>query len=211
MRGPGPELGVVLLALAALACGKRELPPPPSSTPRISLSPTAPSTAPPAPAPPPPTRDDRATIAAAANRRGLDGLKAALNDVESIALMRWDRPAVPEPMAPKDRAKLLRLMRRGGISPFRTVAYPPWAASLLIHTHKHGSYAVTLVGTSTLALDPGTGMRSEGRPPELALPDEDLWLMDYFESHLGDPTNKEYRLDDVPEEPRELGAAGGRP
>jgi hypothetical protein len=36
------------------------------------------------------TKDERGAIPEADNRRGLAGLQAALGDVESIALMRWE-------------------------------------------------------------------------------------------------------------------------
>ena len=135
------------------------------------------------------------------NRQGLGGLVAALNDVDQIELLRW-KPAVKrEPLAAADKDHLLQLLRVGVLTNTRTVEHPPWPAAFLFHTRHHGTYALLLVGRSTLRLDSG---RSDGKfqgadarwnssfPPEIATNRDDDWLWTYLESRLGETRVKDY-------------------
>jgi hypothetical protein len=82
-------------------------------------------------------------------------------------------PAVPEPLPPAARKKLIGLMRRGGISPYLALD------------------AGTVAGQF---IRKPAGWKA-GRPPELALPDESGWVWGYLESRLGPSHEKEYLPD----------------
>ena len=136
-----------------------------------------------------------------ANREGLRGLVSALNEVDQIELFNWEPTKKIEPLLPADKDHLLQLLRKGALTNTTTVEHPPWPAAFLVHTRSHGSYALLLVGTSTLRLDAG---RSDGKfqgaaarwngspPPEMATNADDNWLWKYLESRLGETRVKDY-------------------
>lgn len=147
------------------------------------------------------------------NRGGLSGLLAAVTDVEQIELVRWDTAPQPRPLPPGARETLKRLIGRGHIINARTVAHPPWPAALLLRTRKHGAYAVTLVGSQNLRLDPGnasgkftgTAARWNDSPaPEMELADDEGWLWSYLEAQLGPTSQKEYQTPPRPSYPIRL-------
>lgn len=119
------------------------------------------------------------------NRGGLSGLLAAVTDVEQIDLVRWDAAPQPRPLPPEARETLKRLIGRGHIINAPTVAHPPWPAAWLLRTRKHGAYAVTLVGSQTLPLDPGNA-----------------WT--YLQAQLGPTSQKEYQTPPRPSYPIRL-------
>jgi len=147
------------------------------------------------------------------NRNGLAGLIAAIQDVEGVALLRWTTTQPPEEFAPDARKHLQRLIARGNLIDARTVTHPPWPAALLLRTHTHGSYAVTLVGAQNLRLDPGNASRkfsgeaarwNDSPVPEMTLDDEDGWLWNYLQTRLGRTLEKEYQTPPRPNYPIKL-------
>ncbi|MDF3066717.1 MAG: hypothetical protein K0R38_2318 [Polyangiaceae bacterium] len=193
----------LVLALLAALVGCTRVEPSATSPPTPGLPPSTSSPSTPAglgstsaAAPP-----DATLPTAVANRGGLRGLLAALNDVETIELRRWNPPAPPDPLSASDRAQLLKLLQRSRLIEESTVAHPPWPAAFVFHTRSHGSYAATLVGRSNLRLDSGrsdgrfeptAGVPSDARPPEMWVEDELGWLWQYLESRLGVTKQKEY-------------------
>jgi len=182
------------LPLAAfVGCTRAEQPGPRASHPAASTA--------------PPLATPAAQATDVTNRDGLRGLLAALNDVDAVELVRWDRPAPAEPLSPADSTRLVQLIRHGRLTETSTVAHPPWPAAFVFHARSHGSYAATLVGRANLRLDAG---RPDGHfegsaarwnsspPPEMALDQDDDWLWAYLEARLGPTREKEYLTPKAP-------------
>lgn len=204
----------LLLIVQLASCARREPPPtlavtPPAAATTAQLPATVPpaanTSAPSAPLPsaaaaaPAPTNVD--------NRDGLRGLLGVLPDIERVELLRWNVAVAAQPLSEADQTRLVQLLRNGQLTDTHTVAHPPWPAALLFHTRKSGTYAVTLVGHSSLRLDAaradgrfeGAAARWNSAPaPEMALSDEDGWLWHYFEARLGPTREKEYLMHKAP-------------
>lgn len=144
------------------------------------------------------------------NRGGLQGLLDALGDVVAVELVDFRAQPRRQVLSQSDRKQLLDIVARCAQIDAHTTTHPPWPAAFIFYTQTHGSYALTLVGSENLRLDPGTEQMhfvgdaarwNDAPAPEMVLPVGASWVWQYLEERLGKPS-KEYTVPDVPFELR---------
>lgn len=152
------------------------------------------------------------------NQGGLQGLLGALSDVVAVELVDFRAQPRRQVLGDSDRKQLLDIIARGALIDAHSVTHPPWPASFIFYTQTHGSYAVTLVGSENLRLDPGNEqMRfvgdaarwNDAPAPEMVLQVGASWVWQYLEERLGKPS-KEYTVPDVPMDLRRPPPAPGQ-
>lgn len=151
------------------------------------------------------------------NQGGLQGLLGALGDVVAVELVDFGAQARRQVLSNAERKQLLDIIARCALIDAHTTTHPPWPAVFIFHTQTHGSYALTLVGSENLRLDPGNEQMhfvgdaarwNDAPAPEMVLRVGARWVWEYLEARLGSP-GKEYTVPQVPLELRRPPTAPG--
>jgi hypothetical protein len=140
------------------------------------------------------------------NQGGLEGLLDSLDDVVAVELVDFGSQTRRQLLSDADRKRLLDIVGRCVLIDAHSVAHPPWSAAFLFHTHNSGAYALKLVGSENLRLDPGNEQHrfvgnaaqwNDIPAPEMVSQDGADWIWNYLESRLGKTRSKEYTVPDV--------------
>lgn len=140
------------------------------------------------------------------NQGGLEGLLDSLEDVVAVELVDFGSQTRRQELNDADRKRLLGIVGRCVLIDAHSVAHPPWSAAFLFHTQNSGDYALKLVGSENLRLDPGNEQHrfvgnaaqwNDMPAPEMVPQDGADWIWNYLESRLGKTRSKEYTVPDV--------------